>query len=396
MNNSDIWDAAERCGEWILRNQVKERIDANRGRGIRFYDHKTKEMTLTGNWATGIQCMALLALHKRTGDEKYLEAAERAGRYIMSMQILDGRDQRYFGAIREVTPQSAEILPRDSTTAAWALLWLHNATNNPIYLDRANLFGKWHMRFAMYNQWPVWALFTENPEGAMTWHGSFQSGTGLFYYDLFMATRDLEFIDKGLLPIARKYRDEFFDKDGGIIMAKDSFTEQPTGDFGIMHMLNDDFGASMLQQAADFFGDESYREQAYKYAKWLVAAQEDDGGFGSENPSGVPVSMMHFHDLGEYYNDEVLLNARDKAISKILSSQFDLGDSKIDGAFKGAYEGNKQNEGGGELCHNNRTTIYSLMALLKVESDLESVWLSRFNKKFEDPNKTGEQVALVW
>lgn len=124
----------------MVRNQITDRMDANRGRGIRSYDAKTGRKVLTGNWMTGTMLMSLLALWKRTGDERYRHAAVLAGRYIVSLQVMDRHD-RYFGAIREITPQSIEFAPRDAVSSAWGLVWLAEATGEQLYLDRACMFA---------------------------------------------------------------------------------------------------------------------------------------------------------------------------------------------------------------------------------------------------------------
>ena len=103
---------------------------------------------------------------------------------------------------------------------------------------------------------------------------------------------------------------------------------------------------------------------------------------------------MYFHDLGKYYQDEVLLAARDKALNKLAEMQFsDTGYSKLDGAFQGGPCDGLPTTGG--VSMNIRTTSYALVALWKVESDLEDVWLGGNNKPFVDPLKKGTHT-LVW
>ncbi len=398
-----IYNTAIATGDWMLRNQVTNRMDANRGRGLQCFDLDSGYSTLTASWQTGIQCMCYLALYRRTGQEKYLQAAEFAGRYIISLQIMDPRDRRYYGAIRELTPQSIEFTPRDATTAAWALVWLYKATENPLYLDRAVLFGLWHLENAMSDGWPLYAIYMDPDISDMYWGGSFQSGTGLFYHDLFLACGEAKFISQGFRPIANNYRDHFFMEDGKIIQHLDWLhTKKPIGlkETCNMHLYNDDFGNAMLQTAADFFKDESYREAARKNTRWLASEQHEDGGFDEGAPSGVPVSLMYFHDLGKFYNDQRLIAARNKGLRKLLQMQVsDTQDPRLDGAFRGlcgaGCEGPDAPDAG-SLCVNNRTTGYALMALLKLESDLGEVWLSRHNKPFVDPLESGKFSPLVW
>ena len=390
-----VYESLLECAEWQIRNQVKDRQDANRGRIIRAYDKASGSLIYTGNWQTGAALMSLLSVYRRTKDAKYLEAAEYAGHYLMSLQVLDPHETRYYGAIRELTPQSMEFAPRDATTAAWALVWLYKFTGEDEYLRRAVLFGDFHLKYCMCEGWPRYACYMEREFPDFYARGSFQSGTGLFYYDLFMASEDCRYIEFGLRPIADNYMKYFFKDNGEIILEREIFTWNVTAESGqkdvtpSMHLFNDDFGAAMLQTASDLFKDEKYRNAARKYAQWLANHQDEDGGFcDGAHPSAVPTALMYFHDLGRYYDDENLLKAGEKALGKLLAMQYrNTGDGRLDGAFKGRYEGPKGFPGGGETCVNNRTTSYALSALIKLESDVEEIWLGRNNKLFVDPLK---------
>ena len=180
MNANNLLDIAEKTANWMVVNQISDRLDANKGRTINYYEPASKRFSLTTSWETGGVCMGLLAMHKRTGEKIYLDRAELAGRYIMSLQIMDPREDRYYGAIRECTPQSLEFCPRDATTAAWALIWLYESTKNSEYLDRAVLFGNWHMKHGMYKGWPLWAVIMDGEFTDCFARGSFPSGPGLF------------------------------------------------------------------------------------------------------------------------------------------------------------------------------------------------------------------------
>jgi hypothetical protein len=393
MGNEIVLKAALDCAEWEIRNQARDRLDANRGRFIRSYDKASGRLIHTGNWQTGTALMSLLSVYRRTMDKKYLEAAEYAGHYIMSLQILDQYDPKFYGAIRELTPQSMEFDPRDATSAAWALVWLYKFTGEDEYLRRAVLFGDFHLKYCMCEGWPLYSFYMEKRFANFFARGSFQSGTGLFYHDLFMASKDPRYIEFGLRPIADNYLKYFLKDDGEIILEREIFTwntrveSEQANVTPNMHLFNDDFGAAMLQTASDLFKDEKYRNGACKFAQWLAKKQDKDGGFcKGVHPSAVPVAMMCFYDLGKYYNDTTLLEAGEKALVKLLSMQYhDTGDARLDGAFKGSYEGPKDFPGGGEMCVNNRVTSYALNALIKAESDIEDIWLGRNNKKFEDP-----------
>lgn len=400
FESSLLLDRAVKCGDWMVGNQITDRQDANKGRSIRSYDAHTKEMVLTGNWMCGTMLMSLLALWKRTGNEAYFRAAELVGRYIMSLQVMD-RDDKYLGAIRELTPQSIEFAPRDASSAAWGLVWLAEATQNSLYLERAQLFGNWLVEKGMYRGWPLYAVYMDDSLDDFYSRGSFESGAGLFLYDLFRLSGETKYVEQGLLPIANIYRDEFINDDGSLVLERDPFTggatsPKPSQDKLPQHAYNDDFGAAMIIAASRFFDDQSYIERAARYARWLASVQDEDGGFaGGEVPSGVPVSAMTFRDIGTLLGDDVLLQAADRSMKKLLEMQYlETGDPCIDGAFHGVYEGKEPNRQG-RTCVNMRTTSYALIALLKAESDLENIWLGVHNKPFQDHRWIGLH-DLVW
>jgi hypothetical protein len=394
-------DRAVACGDWMVRNQVTDRHDANRGRSLRSFDLATGEKLFTGNWMCGTMLSSLLALHKRTQKDEYKWAAELAGRYIISLQVMDRQD-RHFGAIRELTPQSIEFAPRDATGAAWGLVWLAEATGNPLYSQRACLFADWLIEHGMYAGWPLYAIYMDDRLDNFYSRGSFQSGTGLFFHDLFMLTGDARYIERGLAPIARIYRDEFVNTDGSLVLERDPFTGRVTspkpgdGKPTQQHAYNDDFGAAMLIAASRFFDDSSYLEKAAAFAHWLADAQDDDGGFvGDDIPSAVPVSAMIFRDVGALTGDPALLAAADKSMSKLMAMQYlNTGDPCIDGGFHGIYEG-KESQQRGRTCVNMRTSAYALIAILKAESDLADIWLGIHNKPFSDHRWTGMH-DLIW
>ncbi|MFA5863492.1 MAG: hypothetical protein WC975_02270 [Phycisphaerae bacterium] len=399
MDKNSLFSVAEQTAQWMIANQVFNRLDANKGRTINCYESVSGHLDLTTSWQTGGVCMGLLAMYKRTGEKAYLDRAELAGRYIMSLQVMDPRQECYYGTIRECTPQSLEFCPRDATTAAWAFIWLYEATQNSEYLDRAILFGNWHMKHGMYKGWPLWAVFMDGEFTDYYARGSFQSGTGLFYHDLFMATGDTRYIEFGLEPIARIYRDEFFLEDGSIIPQRDVFTNKitklkPQTVETDIHGFNDDFGTAMLQAAADLFGDESYRQTARKFAHWLADHQESDGGFRNKKAevhSAVPMAMMYFDELGTFFRDEKLLAARDKALTKLLSMQVSgTGDVKLDGGFRGMFDTLKSREE--DMCVHMRTSMYALIALLKLEGKVSGVWLGNKNRRFIDPLDQSEEI----
>jgi len=231
--------------------------------------------------------------------------------------------------------------------------------------------------------------------------GSFQSGAGLFLHDLFLLTGEAKYIERGLLPIARIYRDDFINANGSLILERDPFTNEvtsPKPDVERLpqHAYNDDFGTAMMIAASRLFGDDSYVNRASLFAHWLADHQDADGGFqGGEILSAVPVSEMIFRDYGTILGDKKLLKSADRSLKKLLEMQFaDTGDPCIDGGFYGSYEGVEEQRWG-RVNVNMRSSAYALIALLKAESDLADIWLGIHNKPFQDHRRTGLH-ELTW
>lgn len=390
MDKKVIFQAAERTAAWLLANQAKHRQDANKGR-FPLSCHPGGKGDLpfpaSQSWDTGCSLMSLLAMYKRTGEQKYLDAAELAGHYIMSLQVMDPRQKLYYGVFREVTPQSVDLCPRDSASGAMALTWLYEATGNPEYLDRAVLFADWLMEYGMFEGWVRWAVMMDGQDHLYA-KGSFQSGCALLFHDLFMQTHDLRYIERGMRPIVETYVRDFLREDGSIILNREimsnklfHFDESRPDLIELdMHSFNDDFGCVSLMRAAEMFQDDKYEDAALRFTRWLARHQDEDGDFGGGvAPSAIPQALIYFHDLGEKYQDAELLAARDKTLETLLRFQYNgFDDPRIDGGFPAE----KQK---GKVVCGLRMTQYALIALLHVESDLKEVWLGRCNRKFRDP-----------
>jgi hypothetical protein len=394
---TDLEQHITACGEWMLRNQVDHAWDANHGRIVWCYDSETGHTCLANNWLVGISAMGFLALHRHTGQERFLQAAIRAGRYVQSCQILDSHEARYYGAIRECTPQTDQFCPRDATSAAWSFIWLFKATGEEEFRHRAILFGNWHLRYGMNDGWPIWHIEMAPDKPNSYWAGAFQAGTGLFYRDLFAISDDPRYIQDGLKPIARRYITDFLTPDGQIIGVRDGLSgDRIDGHEYGMHFYNDDFSAAMLQAASDLLADDRYRQAARRYVSWLAGQQQQDGSFGPAYPSAVPVSLMYFHDLGTHYSDPQLLEARDRALEKLLSMQFrDTRNPQLEGGFNGTHESGWSAPQPKSTTVNLRTTAYALMALLKLQGTDSDIWLGREGTPYTDPNTSRHRAQFM-
>lgn len=352
-------DRAVGCGDWMVANQVTDRFDANRGRGIRSYDARTGESVLTGNWMTGTMLMSLPALAKRTGIDAYRDAA------------------------------------------AWGLAWLGTETGERLHLDRARLFANRLIDRGRYRGWPLCAIYMDDSPDNFYSRGCFQSGAGPFFYDLFRFTGEAKYIERGLPPIASIYRDDFILENGRLVQERDPFTNRVTApkpdETGLpVHALNDDFGSEMLLAAFRLFEDPSYPEAAGRYARWVASVQEPDNGCeGGRAPSAAPVSEMYLRDIGEEIGDAALVEASGRSLAKLIDMQCqETGNPRIDGGFQGIYEGEEADRWG-RTCVNLRASCYALMALINADSDLEDVWLGAHNRPFTDHRWRGLH-DLIW
>ena len=109
------------AGDWLVNNQEKrtlgkEPFSGDYGRWL--YEYKPLQPFWRASvcWTTATGIMALSLLSERTGLPKYKEAIEKASLHLKSLQILDSRDQRTYGAVREITQHSNYIFPRDGVT----------------------------------------------------------------------------------------------------------------------------------------------------------------------------------------------------------------------------------------------------------------------------------------
>ncbi len=116
--------SARRAVEWYLRNQVtfaRTGADANAGRYV-FAAWEDGRFSYTDNWSGAFAGIAMLAWHRATGREDCLESAMCSARYLKTLQVCDPREGWKFGAIREKTPTTPWVYPRDAMSVAWYFL----------------------------------------------------------------------------------------------------------------------------------------------------------------------------------------------------------------------------------------------------------------------------------
>jgi hypothetical protein len=281
-------EAARLSAYWFLRNQNTPdqpwggvHNSADEGRLIYEYYPTSGWCRGMGVWGQAVGILALLAL-RETGGQPSIEGrsisqasllgAIRAARYLMSLQILDSRDERKFGAFREHTPQSGFSFPRDAATGGFGLLALYRLTHQEEYLERANLFCRWYARHGSdANAWPVvtFPFDTCQPRDEHS-AGLWQAGGALVYYYLAELTGQKQWLEGGLRPMA----------DRAVQMCNE-LEARAEDQFGGLHGLggNDDFATLTLLAAYRSFGERKYMERVARNINMLIKGQHPDGSF---------------------------------------------------------------------------------------------------------------------
>lgn len=361
-------EAAIRAGEWFLRTQVKDEFDSNRGRYLYCRHIKSDLMQRSSNWQTGFGVMAMLSLHKLTGEQKYMDSAALAVEWIKALQVLDQRDPACYGAFREETHLFNWCHPRDALSAAWGLLYYSNYRDDAECLDRAILYADWMIEHAFKGDWPM-CTFQLGPGGREDddLKGSFQSGGILFFLDLYDATENKKYLD-----IARRMSDyyvhNFLNDKGELAVLIDlaaEFEDRWPEDWRKMHQVNDDFGGIALVAAYELFGRQEYSDRLHAFVKWLLTMEKDGGGFlEPEMEVGcatVPILLSRYLSIAPENEKANLEAVIERCLNRLLQFQQTSSDIQIDGAFLGMD--NQCRVGNGEWV-NIRCTAYALFALL--------------------------------
>jgi hypothetical protein len=200
-------------------------------------------------------------------------SALRAARYMMTLQVLDARDERCVGGFREHTPQTQFSFPRDAATGGFGLLALYRLTGEQEYLDRAVMFGNWYRKYGSDKSgWPhVTFQFDTGEVRDAELRGVWQAGGALVYHYLYEMTGDRVWLDDGLKPIV----------DQVLPMFETEEHANATGGLAGLHGLqgNDDFASMAVLAAALQFKDRKYLDRFAANVNSLMENQHADGSF---------------------------------------------------------------------------------------------------------------------
>ncbi len=379
MNLTEYQQAAVRAGEWYLRNQVSDPLDANRGRYLYCREIPTKKFEYSTSWQTGFGALVMLSLHRLTGETRYLDSAARALEYIKSLQILDARNPARFGAFREETPQTNWIHPRDAVSAAWALLGYGRYVQDADCLERARLYADWMLQHAFAGDWPL-ATVRLGGDGLETsdLRASCQSGGILFFHDMYDATQDFRYRDAAW-RMSEYYARHFLSEQGELKTLIDPVGNRKESDLDNferwprswreMHQVNDDFGGLAMVRSIEVFQQPLHRERLRAFARWLVAWQKPGGGFMEPEmevgSATVPIFLHAYRHIASPAERTQYDEVCRKALTHLLSKQQTSADPQVDGAFLCLNNLCRSGEG---RWVNIRCTSYAVIALL-MQSD---------------------------
>ncbi|MCD4825173.1 MAG: hypothetical protein K8S55_11240 [Phycisphaerae bacterium] len=386
--------------DFLVRHQNRDDNSADRGRFPDLYNCDANRIdNYTIVWTTGVAIEALLIGYRFCGDEKYLDTAGSAIRYIKSLQIFSPSTPRHHGAFREETPQTDWSHPRDGLTAAWALLDWSQQSGDLDAEQRAKLFAEWFITVAMKDGYPYWTVrFNEDDQAwKPLWYGSFHSGGAFFFYRLYKLTGEDKY-RRVMESILRHYNRNHLDAEGRISVIRDRRSGEvldggdtaPWSNPGweVMHVYNDDFGALANLAAFTLKKEPDYRKAAECFLRRMLSVQRVDGGFGPKNysvPSAGGTVLMELIAARSLGLEMDCRESMDRAVNYLLKQQVRQPSNPSDGAFLGMDDEYVVSK---TMAH-CRTAAYAIMALLRYAGATDPFY---FLEKSADQNKENLDV----
>lgn len=379
-----VRERAVRGARWYVNTQViggRPHWDANHGRYVYNYHIPTRDRVLGLSWTQGRGNFAVFAAYELTGDAELLTTARRATEYIKILQILDQRDPRLFGVIREEAPSAVHMYPRDAMEAGLGLLFQYRLTQERDCLERAVIFARNLLEHHFDKAGWIAGDVSLDPAYKVRFPGRhiacIGGGANFFYY-LAKATGDAEYLDRGFRPLAETLVREFVSEDGVLVSDPSRHHTGPGAKDGKVPVLNDDGNGITLITAAAALDEPRYLDLAVKYGEWLMAQD-----YPMPIYSGVPIRMLTLAELTAVTGDRRYRDFAAQLVPMLLDWQVDAPDDPaIHGAFRGEDEGARA-YGHPESTPfdfvTNRMTSYSVLALLKVSGDVVGPYYSGLN-----------------
>ncbi|MFQ6048725.1 MAG: hypothetical protein ACE5K7_05115 [Phycisphaerae bacterium] len=327
-----VLDAAD----WYVNSQVrmaKPFWDANHGRFIYTYHMPSKQAVLGISWTQARAIMVLLGAYELSGQDRYLAAARLGGEYIRNLQILDARDPRRYGAIREEVPCSWYVNVRDSMEAASGLMHLYRITRQPDYLYRVRLWANWYFANCLGpDGWPVLKvyLYEDRVEDQAKF---FQAGGAHVFYYLYKATGWSDYLRRGLLPLVDGLLGRFVRDDGAIAVFHDDPHHGTRGGAEPGVAVNDDGAGTAMLVAYAATQEQRYLQAAIRYGQYLI--QRDV----PELWAALGGRMLFLYDLARASGQPRFARWADQHVEPLLErQQLQTDDPRARGGFIGEDE----------------------------------------------------------
>ncbi|MFA5865722.1 MAG: hypothetical protein WC975_13695 [Phycisphaerae bacterium] len=371
--NKEGLDVAKKLADWLCRAQnpmIEMNGDAGR---LHFTVDEYGRIFPGSQWNSAFAIMGWLGAFRAFGDERYLESAMGAARYLKSLQVFNPFMKNHYGAIREMTSQTTWCYPRDSISAGWAFIELYRFTNDKEWIERAKLFADWFLREALDEDgWPYWGVILEDlmekkyrPQICNDVQGCFHGGSMNFFYQLAQATNENKWTGEFYIRMADYFVEYIQQKDGFFRSIERKTRKIPENDPQRgLHRANDDLGALGLLGAYKVTGHNKYLKAIEKFLTAVFANQNDRGMFDN-SVAGIPVVLNIIHEAGDLVK---LSFASDDACAKALQALYRA--QELCGRNLGTYGGILEEP----HIHNyvcTRSSCYSLIYLIKKYSGIK-------------------------
>ena len=204
---------AQLAGRWFLGSGIQE---PNGGVG-RYYHSDTRRNARTSTEITGYAVSTLVFLYERTRDPEYLDAASRAGQFLVKTAWSPSLKTFPFEHAQNGDAPQPLTYFFDCGIIVRGLLALWRVTNAPEYLDVARRTGESMMTdFAAGDTWhPILELPGKYPlQWTAQWSrrpGCYQLKSALGWHDLHQVTGDVRFAQCYSLAVSKALavKDEF-------------------------------------------------------------------------------------------------------------------------------------------------------------------------------------------
>lgn len=281
-------------------------------------------------------------------EEDRRRAAIAAGEYMLLLQHTDRSRPNNLGGFSEAVPGLNHSYPRDAITGGLGLCALHRITGEERYLESARLFSDWYRNRALDKEgWPHIDYDFKLERGFlnkcevyrdMQGHnrrvkGDWQAGGSLFFAQLADQTGDRALVDEVMVPLMDRLL---------ALYEKHPVTDVVEGFHGFhpVSFGNDDFALVSLLCAYCATGKEQYYVTARDRILGLLPIMDETGGFPSHAGTFVMgITIKVLMDLQAALGLDVeprLAEALKKAAHYGLGLQAcDYNDIRVHGGFWG-------------------------------------------------------------